>query len=146
MATKRQYQTIRRKKKSPIGLIVIILIVVLMVAGGAGVALFATANAVTDIVDSSGISLSCSVSGNDIIVTLFDGGRSNDIKAIQMEMQGYTLPPGYSLKQVPDGHFPKTIKYENVASGITGDMAISFRATFNDDTSKVIWMDTVRFT
>ncbi|MDO5844893.1 MAG: hypothetical protein Q4Q53_07095 [Methanocorpusculum sp.] len=146
MTPKRQYETIKRRKKSPIGLIAIIAAVVCIVIAGACVALFLTSNAVSDVVDSSGVSLTCSVSGNDLIVTIYDTGRADDIEYITIAMEGYTIPPGYSVKSLPSGNYPKSIVYEDVATGISGNMQISFRATFKDGTSSIIWMDTVRFT
>ncbi|MDO5844515.1 MAG: hypothetical protein Q4Q53_05170 [Methanocorpusculum sp.] len=146
MAEKKRYETIKRKKKSPAVLIAIVVFILAAAVIGVIAGFFALSGLVGNIVDSSDILMTCTVSGNDIAVKLMKSEHSDNLVNLEVVLEGYEIPKGYSIKEIPVGDYPKTIIYENIAAGITGVKQVSIRGLFKDGTSKIIWMSSLKMT
>lgn len=139
---KRQYETIKRRKSSMAGLAIVIIVAVVIVAVGSFIGIYAATQAVDSVISSSDVLIGVSVSGNDIIVEVFDSPKSDDVVCMVIVMEGYNIPKGLSTKGVVDDK----IIYSGIAAGITGSKQVSFKAQFKDGSTKTVWMDTLRFT
>lgn len=141
-AGKRQYETIKRRKKSKSVPILILIIAVVIVGGGALIGVFVAGQAVNNVVENSEVLIGASVSGDDIVVEIFDSPRSSDVVGLTISIEGYSLPQGLSTVPVTDGK----VVYHDMAIGMSGLKQVSFKAQFSDGTSKTVWIDTLRFT
>ncbi|MDO5843951.1 MAG: hypothetical protein Q4Q53_02245 [Methanocorpusculum sp.] len=144
MTEKKHYQTIRRKKKSPAGIIFVVIGIFAVILCVGAVGIFMMSQTVDAVVHSSDIIISVTVSGNDIVVKLYESDEADKLESIELNMEGYSLPPGYSTKSVPLTSYPKIITYDSVAFGMHGNMQVSIKGIFKDGTSKIIWMDTLK--
>lgn len=140
--SKRQYETIKRRKSSMGGLAIVIIIAVVIVAIGAFIGIYAATQAVDSVISSSDVLIGASVSGDDIIVEIFESPKSSEVLGLTIVMEGYNIPQGLSTVPVTNGK----VVYKDMAIGITGSKQVSFKAQFTDGTTKTIWMDTLRFT
>lgn len=141
----KQNSSFRKRKKSPIGLIIMGFIILAVILTGAGTAMYLSANSARNVIEETNIPLTCYVSGDDLIVTLQDAGRTQEIISIEVILDGYTIPPGYSIQLVPRETGVKKIVYLNLASGIDGEVQVIFRARFTDESEKTIWAEKIAF-
>lgn len=81
--------------------------VLLIAVGGTVFGLLMVSTAVGDVITKADVTLTCTVSGNDLIVEILEGGRADDVVYLELQLEGYTLPPGYGVKGVPDTKYPK---------------------------------------
>lgn len=144
MSDNERYHSIRKRKKSPVGIIAVVVGVFAVVLVGLLIGFFMMSQTVDAVVHSSDIIISASVSGNDLIVKIYESKEADKLESIELNLEGYSLPPGYSTKAVPATAYPKLISYDSVAFGMHGSMQVSIKGIFKDGTSKIIWMDTIK--
>lgn len=140
------YHQRRKRRKSYAGIIAVLFVVITIVIGCGIFALTMVSNTTGKTVNNAGISINSYVSGNDIAVDILGGGESSNLVSIELILDGYTLPPGYSVKFTTNKEYPQKIIYENAAKGIYDNLVVSYKGTFSDGSSKIIWKDTIRFT
>lgn len=141
----RELQSFKKRKQSKAGLIVVIAVVALIVlCGGVAGVVFST-KTVDNVVGESNIFLSVSVTGNDLVVQIYDQGNCRDLQHIILAIDGYTMPAGIATKSLTS-NFPQTVVYSGMAGGITGDRQVSIKGIFMDSSTSTVWIGTVRFT
>lgn len=134
----------RKRKKSPVVPILVILILTGIILGAAVV--FFSMSSAKPAVEEAGIPLSCYISGNDIVVVIDKDIPMDHVYAIELIIDGYTLPPGYSTKEIQQGNFQKIITYREMVAGLYGSIHAGFRAHYFDGAVKTIWAGTIRIT
>ncbi|MDO5845192.1 MAG: hypothetical protein Q4Q53_08640 [Methanocorpusculum sp.] len=139
---RRHYDTIKNRRSSKTGLILILIAVVVIIGLGGVVGMYAASQAASSVVDSADVLLGVSVSGDDVIVDLFEVPADKEIAALTIVMEGYNIPVGLSTKTVTNDK----VVYSGIAAGITGSKQVSFKALFVDGSVKTVWIDTLRFT
>lgn len=144
MKSKKDYSTIRRGRKTSPVLLVMVLAIFAIVVIGIVLGIFIATQTVGSVVGNS-YSMSCSVSSSDVIVDINCCDRSDDIEYITIAIDGINIPTQMALKPVNDRTYPRTVLYENLAVGIYGTKTVSIQATFNDGSSKVVWINSVEF-
>lgn len=134
----------RRRKKSYATLVLVIIVVVIIIAVSIGAGIFMVSQTARSIADGTGVILSCLVTGNDLVVTLYDKGPSDQIDAVELVMEGYALPPGYGLKELEGTEYPKQVVYEDIVKGIYSDIQILIKGRFTDGSMKTICVEIIR--
>ncbi|MDO5845563.1 MAG: hypothetical protein Q4Q04_01435 [Methanocorpusculum sp.] len=141
-----KYTTFRRRKRSHAGLVVVVALVIGILLIGGGVAVYSTSSSVRNAITENNVPLACYVSGNDLIVLLEDEGNINTVASIEVIMEGYTIPTGYSVKSVPQVSGQRKVVYTDLLWGIYDKIQLRFRANFHDGSVKTIWTGTVKVT
>lgn len=80
------------------------------------------------------------ISGNDIIVTIYEGRRVTELVQISLEIEGYAPV----VQNVPDG--ATEIVYIGIASQVTGTRTVGVRGIFTDGSMKLLKIIELKFT
>lgn len=80
------------------------------------------------------------ISGNDMIITIYEGGRVTELAQISLEIEGYAPV----VQNVPGG--ATEIVYVGIASQVTGTRAVGVRGIFTDGSMKILKIIDFKFT
>lgn len=145
MTAKQSESALRSRRKSSSGLFITIAIVFAIVLVGSLAGVFFTMQSINAVIESSDLTIACSVKGDDLIIHLYKSGRSDEIVSLELVMEGYTIPSNYAIAVVPRNEYPREIIYPNVFSGIyTEQQAVVLKAFFTDGTTHTVFMDTLQ--
>ncbi|HJJ51239.1 MAG TPA: hypothetical protein O0X01_06940 [Methanocorpusculum sp.] len=135
----------RYQKKSPkkIKLIMVIfLIVIVMLIIGAS--LFGLLLGATYIFDQSlsdpDVLLNPVISGNDIIVTIYEGKRVDEMVKISVQIEGYSPV----VRDVRKGE--TEVEFRGIAQYITGTKSVGVRGIFSDGSVALLKVSSLKFT
>ncbi|MDO5843877.1 MAG: hypothetical protein Q4Q53_01860 [Methanocorpusculum sp.] len=144
MAKLQKSKTNGRKKKSFSAVIIIAVTALIIIFGVILAGLFMSGNTSESIIESQNIPITCTVSGNDIIVTVMKSAESDYLKSIEINMQGFEIPPGYSVRELADTDYPKIVSYKNIVAGMSGVLMVSFIGYYYDGSHRVLWRKSVK--
>jgi len=136
---------IRYKKRSPkerrfVMAIFLIIAVMLILAGSLAGLLFGASYIVDQSLDDPDVLVHAAISGNDIVVTIYEGRRIDELVQISLEIEGYSPV----VQDVPNG--AKEIVYSGVAVQITGTRNVGLRGIFNDGSVNLLKVLVLKFT
>ncbi len=142
--TKKTYRTIKQRRLPASGLLVLTIIIVVVILIAVVAAVIASQTAMGMVLDNSDISLSVSVSGNDLLVIVYPGGSADLLCETVLLVAGISEDSYLSRMPVPPGG--GFITYSGLARGISGERSVSVRGIFSDGSSHMLFLDSVRFT
>ncbi|MDO5844895.1 MAG: hypothetical protein Q4Q53_07105 [Methanocorpusculum sp.] len=142
-AKKRQYETIKPRKKGTPGLFVMVFIVgVILLIGGIG-AVFLTNAAVDKVEASSGVIIQIYVYGNDMIIDIVGGDRVSELEYLFVNIADYELSSSEMGKPVEAGQ--TKVIYEGFFNKITGERLVAVRGLFENGKTVQILSREIRF-
>lgn len=118
----------------------LIITIMLILAGSLAGLLFGATFIVDQSLDDPDVLMHAAISGNDIIVTIYEGGRVDELVQISLEIEGYSPV----IQDVPKGE--REIVYSGVAVQITGTRNVGLRGIFTDGTVKLLKVLVLKFT
>lgn len=120
--------------------IFLIIAVMLILAGSLAGLLFGASYIVDQSLDDPDVLVHAAISGNDIVVTIYEGRRIDELVQISLEIEGYSPV----VQDVPNG--AKEIVYSGVAVQITGTRNVGLRGIFNDGSVDLLKVLVLKFT
>ncbi len=131
---------IRYKKRSPKERrFLIITIIVILITSLTGL-LFGATYILDQSLDNPDVLMHAAISGNDIVVTIYEGGRVNEMTQLSLEIEGYSPV----VQDVPKGE--REIVFPGVAIQITGTRNVGLRGIFTDGTVILLKVIVLKFT
>lgn len=121
------------------------IISILIVCAGAAVALIGTGYVIDKSLEDPDVMLNVFVVGNDVVVTIYEGRRVNEMIQLSIEIEGVQLPSSLSVKPAPTTG-TGDVRFIGACAGITGMRGIAVRGIFSDGRSQILKMNTIKFT
>lgn len=125
--------------------IILSIISILIVCGAAGIALLGTGYVVDKSLEDPDVLLNVFVVGNDLVVTIYEGRRVNEIVQLSIEIEGAPLSSAMSVKPAPKSG-TGDVRFVGVCDGITGMRGIAIHGIFSDGRNQILKMNTIKFT
>jgi len=85
------------------------------------------------------------VVGNDVVVTIYEGRRVNELVMLSLEIEGVALPVSVSCVPVSTAGTGEVF-FRNACAGVTGTRDIAVRGIFSDGGTRLLKMNTMKFT
>ncbi|MDO5844803.1 MAG: hypothetical protein Q4Q53_06640 [Methanocorpusculum sp.] len=142
MSRRRSTSTIKSKSNAKLYIFAIGLVAVVVAVGGA-FAVYATGQELNNIGADSGVGVMASVSGNDLIIKLIDGGRLSLLRGIKITISGVSLSDDYSYSDIGSGQ--SEVLFKDVAYGIIGSKGVVVKGFFNDGKTAALLASNVYF-
>ena len=117
----------------------VITVIIILVASLGGL-LFGASYILDQSLSDPDVLVHPAISGNDIIVTIYEGRRVTELVQISLEIEGYAPV----VQDVPSG--ATQIVYAGVASQITGTRNVGVRGIFTDGSVKLLKVIELKFT
>ena len=118
----------------------LVIIVILILVASLGGLLFGASYILDQSLSDPDVLVHPSLSGNDIVVTIYEGRRLSELMQLSLEIEGYAPV----VKDVPSG--AKEILYVGVASQITGTRNVGVRGIFTDGSVQLLKIIVLKFT
>ncbi|MDD3047364.1 MAG: hypothetical protein PHV96_04250, partial [Methanocorpusculum sp.] len=77
------------------------------------------------------------VVGNDVIVTIYEGRRVNDLVMLSLEIEGVVLPASVACIPISTAGTGE-VRFSNACSGVTGTRDIAVRGVFADGATRLL--------
>lgn len=133
----------RSKRNLVIAFFVIIVFIALFVAVVAG--FFGSNYVVQKSLEDQDVVLHVAVSGGDIVVTVYDGRRVDELRMLALEIEGVSLPTSMSMMPAPQMGTGE-VCFSNTCMGVTGVRKVGVRGIFTDGSSSLLKLSTIKFT
>ncbi len=117
----------------------IITIIVILITSLTGL-LFGATYILDQSLDNPDVLMHAAISGNDIVVTIYEGGGVNEMTQLSLEIEGYSPV----VQDVPKGE--REIVFPGVAIQITGTRNLGLRGIFTDGTVILLKVIVLKFT
>ncbi|WP_143702766.1 hypothetical protein [Methanocorpusculum labreanum] len=117
----------------------VITIIVILVASLGGL-LFGASYILDQSLKDPEVLVHPAISGNDIIVTIYEGEKVGELVQLSLEIEGYAPV----VQNVPSG--ATQIVYVGIASQVTGTRNVGVRGIFTDGSVKLLKVIELRFT
>ncbi len=104
----------------------LIITIMLILAGSLAGLLFGATYILDQSLDDPDVLMQAAISGNDIVVTIYEGTRVDEMVQLSLEIEGYSPV----IMDVPKGE--GEIVYSGVAVQITGTRKVGLRGIFTD--------------
>ena len=85
------------------------------------------------------------VSGGDVIVTIYEGRRVDELIMLVLDIEGVSLPTSISMMPAPENG-AGIVCFSNICNGITGVKKVGVRGIFTDGSSTLLKLNTIKFT
>jgi len=121
----------------------IILLIVLSFAAIIG--FFGSDYMVQKSLEDPDVVLHMTVSGGDVIVTIYEGRRVNELSMLVLEIGGVSLPSSMSMMPAPLNGVG-IVHFSDTCNGITGVRKVGIRGIFTDGSSSLLKLSTIKFT
>jgi hypothetical protein len=108
-------------------------------------AFFGTEYVIDKSLEDPDVLLNVAVVGDDIIVTIYEGRRVDELLTLSVEIEGVTLPHSIASKPAPDNG-SGAVLFAGACAGITGTRDVAVRGTFSNGRSLLLKLYTVKFT
>ena len=117
----------------------IITIIVILIISLTGL-LFGAGYILDQSLDDPDVLMHAAISGNDVIVTIYEGGRVDEMTQLSLEIEGYAPV----VTSVPYGE--REIVFTGIAVQITGTRNVGLRGIFSDGSVKLLRVLVLKFT
>ena len=85
------------------------------------------------------------VSGGDVIITIYEGRKVEDLRMICLEIEGVSLPSEHSIHPAPLNG-AGVVVFSGVCDGVTGTRTVGIRGVFADGNTMILKRLTIKFT
>jgi hypothetical protein len=133
----------KSKRKLVIAFFIIIVFIALFVAVIAG--FFGSNYVVQKSLEDPDVVLHVAVSGGDLIVTVYEGRRVDELRMLVLEIQGVSLPSSMTMMPAPLTG-TGAVYFSNTCMGVTGVRKVGVRGIFADGSSTLLKVSTIKFT
>jgi len=130
-------------RRLAIGFFIIIVIIVLFVAVTLGV--IGTGHMMHRMLDDPDVVMHVEISGGDVIVTIYEGRRIDDLSMLILEIEGVSIPSSMSTMPAPENG-EGIVRFSNICTQITGSREVGVRGVYTDGSSSLLKMSTIKFT
>lgn len=131
------------KRRLAIAFFFIIVLAVFFVAVIAG--FFGSDFVVQKSLEDPDVVIHVTVSGGDVIVTIYEGRRVTELSMLVLEIEGISLPTSMSMMPAPVKGVG-IVTFSDTCSGITGVRKVGVRGIFTDGGSTLLKLNTIKFT
>ena len=139
MAIRYKKKTSQREKRFMMVVILAVIIILIMVALGF-LAMFGTAYYVDASLDDPAVLLHVSLSGDDIIISIYGGREVDNLVQLEIEVEGYA----HVMMDVPPG--AKEVVLSHAAYGVTGTRTVGVHGIFRDGRNMMLIVSSIKFT
>ncbi|ABN06875.1 hypothetical protein Mlab_0703 [Methanocorpusculum labreanum Z] len=140
-----KYKKQSQKEKRLVMASVLAIVSIIIVAACASVALLGTGYVIDKSLEDPDVLLHVFVVGNDVIVTIYEGRRVDELTMVSLEIEGVSLPQSVSLKPAPNSGTGE-IYFTEACAGVTGVRDIAVRGVFSDGKTQLLKLTTIKFT
>lgn len=123
-----------------LGVVILIILCVSLFA-----AFFGTGYIIDKSLEDPDVLLHVAVVGDDIVVTIYEGRRVDELLTLSVEIEGVTLPQSISSKPAPNNGTGE-VTFMGACAGITGTRDVAVRGVFSNGRSLLLKLYTVKFT
>ena len=114
--------------------------VIVILIGALSGLLFGASYIVDQSLSDPDVLVNPSLSGNDIVVTIYEGRRLHELTQLSVEIEGYAPV----VKDVPTG--AREVVFTGIAGQITETRSVGVRGIFTDGTIKLLKVAQLKFT
>ncbi|WP_319378715.1 hypothetical protein [uncultured Methanocorpusculum sp.] len=133
----------KSKRKLVIAFFIIIVFIALFIAIVAG--FFGSNYVVQKSLEDPDVVLHVAVSGGDLIVTVYEWRRVEELRMLVIEIEGVSLPS--SMTMMPAALTGTgAVYFTNTCVGVTGVRKVGVRGIFTDGSSTLLKLSTIKFT
>ncbi len=124
---------------------VLAIVSIIIVAACACAALLGTGYVIDKSLEDPDVLLHVFVVGNDVIVTIYEGRRVDELTMVSLEIEGVSLPQSVCLQPAPESGTGE-VSFTEACSGVTGVRDIAVRGIFSDGRTQLLKLTTIKFT
>ncbi|MDO9523591.1 MAG: hypothetical protein Q7J08_07780 [Methanocorpusculum sp.] len=140
-----RYKKQSQKEKRLIMIVILGIVSLIIVGACAAAVLLGTGYVIDKSLEDPDVLLHVFVVGNDVIVTIYEGRRIDELVMLSLEIEGVSLPTSASLKPAPNSSTGE-VYFTGVGEGVTGVRDIAVRGIFSDGKTQLLKMNTMKFT
>ena len=140
-----KYRKQSQKEKRLVMAVILGLVSIIIVGAFAAAALLGTGYVIDKSLEDPDVLLHVFVVGDDMIVTIYEGRRVDELVMVSLEIEGVSLPTSISLKPAPNSGTGE-VHFTGACEGVTGVREIAVRGIFSDGRSQLLKMNTMKFT
>jgi len=140
-----KYKKQSQKEKRLVMVFILGFVSIIIVGACAAAVLLGSGYVLDKSLEDPDVLLHVFVVGNDVIVTIYEGRRVDELIMISLEIEGISLPTSVSLKPAPNSGTGQ-VCFTGACDGVTGLKDIAIRGIFSDGTSQLLKMNTMKFT
>ena len=124
---------------------VLAIVSIIIVAACACAALLGTGYVIDKSLEDPDVLLHVFVVGDDVIVTIYEGRRVDELTMVSLEIEGVSLPKSVSMQPAPDCGTGE-VHFTEACAGVTGVRDIAVRGVFSDGRTQLLKLTTIKFT
>ena len=140
-----KYRKQSQKEKRLVMAVILGLVSIIIVGAFAAAALLGTGYVIDKSLEDPDVLLHVFVVGDDMIVTIYEGRRVDELVMVSLEIEGVSLPTSIALKPAPNSGTGE-VHFTGACEGVTGVREIAVRGIFSDGRSQLLKMNTMKFT
>lgn len=133
----------KKKRQAVILFFVLIMAGVIIVSVSAG--FFGSDYVVRKSLEDPDVVMHVAVSGGDVIITIYEGRKVEDLRMICLEIEGVSLPSEHSIHPAPLNG-AGVVVFSGVCDGVTGTRTVGIRGVFADGSTMILKRLTIKFT
>jgi hypothetical protein len=84
------------------------------------------------------------VRGDDVIVTIYDGRRIDELFMVSVQIEGVDLPNSVSTRHTPAAGKGEVV-FKGACAGVTGERDVAVRGIFSDGKTEMLKLSKVKF-
>ena len=138
----RRKENQKEKRLVMIGFLSILILIILLVC------IFAVMHGIGYIMDKSladpDVLVNVAVRGDDVIVTIYDGRRIDELFMVSVQIEGVDLPNSVSTRHTPAAGKGEVV-FKGACAGVTGERDVAVRGIFSDGKTEMLKLSTVKF-
>jgi hypothetical protein len=139
------YKRDNPKGKRTLAIVSFFIILLIVLGFAAIIGFFGSDYVVQKSLEDPDVVLHMTVSGGDVIVTIYEGRRVNELNMLVLEIESVSLPSSMSMMPAPE-YGTGIVTFSNICNGITGVRKVGIRGIFTDGSSSLLKLNTIKFT
>ena len=141
-----RYRAKDNQREKRLTMILILSVVIMLISGFCVfLAFFGTEYMIDKSLDDPDVLVSVGIVGDDVIVTVYEGRRIEELVMLSIEIEGVTLPSSMVTMPAPTTGTGK-VTFKGACAGVTGERDVAVRGTFSDGGTRMLKLYTVTFT
>lgn len=140
-----RYKKQSQKEKRMIMVVILAIISLIIIGACAGAALLGTGYVIDKSLEDPDVLVHVFVVGNDVVVTIYEGRKVDELVMVSLEIEGVSLPTSASLKPAPTSGTGE-VYFTGVGEGVTGLRDVAIRGVFADGRTRLLKLNTMKFT
>lgn len=133
----------KEKRLAMIGILSMLILIILLVC------IFSAVFGIEYMIDKSladpDVLVHVTIRGDDVVVTICDGCRIDELLMLSVQIEGVELPNSVSTMNTPVADKGEVV-FKGACAGVTGERDIAVRGIFSDGKTEILKLYTVKFT